>query len=309
MKKQIIPDEIIRNRELKHKKRNSSVVFFLLFLALGAGTIYSCKNGNTSGAANQPVLSAPATGANDSLQSQVNAARLQVDDLSSKTACLDSQVRLKDEEIAKLQKERAALARKNKSLGKKLRKDDKLVASLKKDLDDKDKMYAEKLGLLQSDKDNLNSQLSDLMKKYSNLKALGSVLHASDIRIEALHVKRRSRREKITRRAKKLNILRIHFDIDENRIAEDGTKELYLVINGPDGKLLSNEGNNPGEFTSYKDSEISYSVRKNIFLKQNEPVNDVTVDWDQRGEHEKGDYKIAIYNGGYKIGAGNVELN
>ena len=37
-------------------------------------------------------------------------------------------------------------------------------------------------------------------------------------------------------------------------------------------------------------------------------VKDVTVDWNQDGDFQRGTYKIEIYNSGYMVGSGNVTL-
>jgi len=279
-----------------------------IFLMVSSG-LFSCKNAETSNQqASQPTHAMDSLKVvTDSLQSQYSASRVEIDELTSKTALLDSQIRLKDKEIAKWKGQARKLEKKNKSLAAQMKKDGKLISDLKDELNGKSKEYAEKLGTLQSDRDNLAAQRDELMAKYNKLKALGSVLHASNFRIEPLHEKRNGR-EKATKRAKKVDMLHILFDIDENRIAEDGTKELYLVITGPDGKLQVTASQKGGTLTTSQGKTVNYSLMKNISLKQNEPVKDVSVEWKEEGEAEKGTYTIAIYNGGYRIGGGNMTL-
>lgn len=120
--------------------------------------------------------------------------------------------------------------------------------------------------------------------------------------------KRRNGKEKETKKAKKVDVLRITFDIVENRIAESGTKQLYLRIVGPDRNVLDTPSNASGVMNTAIGTQIQYSVMKNIVLTQNMPVKDVVVDWQQNGSYGKGTYTIEIYNEGYKVGSGNVEL-
>ena len=49
-------------------------------------------------------------------------------------------------------------------------------------------------------------------------------------------------------------------------------------------------------------------MQKDIPLVTNQPVKDITVEWKQEAEYESGVYTITIYNGGYRIGGGQVEL-
>ena len=53
---------------------------------------------------------------------------------------------------------------------------------------------------------------------------------------------------------------------------------------------------------------INYSVLKEIQLRQNEAMKNVTIDWTQDEDYKKGEYTIAVYNGGYRIGGGKVTL-
>ena len=244
----------------------------------------------------------------DSLQSQVNASNAKADQLSTEKMNLDSMIRQKDAEIIKLKGEISHLGKRNKTLEAKLKKDTEFINSLKAQLSDKARAYAESLGLLQADKDNLTQQNADLMKKYNALRELGAVLNASNFRLEPIHLKRHGKKEKETTKARKVDVFRIVFDIDENRIAEDGLKKLYAVITDPDGKLLSNTESVSGMIKTSNGTTINYSVLKEIQLRQNEAMKNVTIDWTQDEDYKKGEYTIAVYNGGYRIGGGKVTL-
>jgi hypothetical protein len=137
---------------------------------------------------------------------------------------------------------------------------------------------------------------------------LGAVLHASNIRMIPLDIRRSGKVEKETGKAKKVDVLRITFDIDENRIAENGVKDLYLRIVGPSGSLLSNAAYGSGVSSTYDGQSLNYTLAKQVSLKQGEPVSNVIVDWNQESNYERGDYKIEIFNEGYKIGGGSVHL-
>ncbi len=242
----------------------------------------------------------------DSLQAQYNAAHNQLDVMNSQNAALDSQIRNKDAQIAKLEKKVAYLSKSNKSLLAQVKKDKKFINSLKDELSDKARGFAEKLGLLQNERDALASAKDDLLARYNKLKELGSVLHASNIRLTAIHLKHHGTKEKKTRRAHRVDELKVDFDIDENRIADDGTKNLYIVIKDPAGTVLRNVAS--GTLTKSDGSGMGYSIEAQVPLKQNEPVKDVVVEWKKDTDYKKGLYDITIYNGAYKIGEGEVAL-
>ncbi len=296
--------------KLVSPQRAANAVVILFIAAITACVLPACKSNekpatvNTINNSSYDSLKA----VHDSLVSQYNAANLQVDDLNTRRSALDTQIMKKDAELTNLKKEVARLKKTNSGLASKLKNNEKFLSSIKDELTEKERSFAEKLGIMQADKDKLMKQLTDFIAKYKALKDLGSVLHASNIKLEPIHLKHNGTKEKKTKRARKMNVLRVHFDIDENRIAEDGMKQLYIVINGPDGKILGSEASATATFNLNTGTTSGYTVLKEIMLKQNEPVHDVMVDWKQEGEHQKGDYNISIYNGGYKIGAGSVTL-
>lgn len=247
------------------------------------------------------------THANDSLHSLYSALRLQMDELATKNTRLDSQIIEKDAAIYRLKYQVAHLSESNRRLNAELKKDKKMIASLEQEISDKARNFAEKIGLLQNERDQLAAQRDDYRDRYNKVKTLASVLHASNFRLQALHLKH-SGKEKKTRKARKADVLRIFFDIDENRVAEDGTKSLYLAISDPEGQLLK-DATGSGVFSNNNGAQTDFSILRQIDLKREEPVKNVIVDWKQEKDYEKGVYRIAIYNGGYKIGGGDVFLN
>ncbi len=247
--------------------------------------------------------------ANEALQTQVNAASAQIDEYMTKAKNLEDLIKQKDEEIAKITRQKEALERSNKKLVAELKANKKLISSLRDELADTSRSFAQRLDMLENDKNDLMRQRDSLIAKYNTVVALGSVLHASNIRLTAVNLKRNGAKEKDTKRARKADMLRIVFDIDENRIAENGTKKLYLVIKDPAGNLLSSPAAGSGVAPAANGKPaLNYSLLKEIALVTNQPVKDVSVDWRQEGDYEKGAYAIDIYNGGFRIGGGKVEL-
>ena len=297
--------------ELKPQSRHSSdqkttrTVLYILAIFFVTGGMFSCKNNNDAKNQEQGRVDSVAA-IKDTLQNQYNAARMQIDNDATKSAQLDSMIREKDRQIAALRSTNGRLEKSNKKMANELKADKKLIASLKQDLNDSSKSFEDRLAALENDRNDLVRQRDSLLSKYNKILALGSVLHASNIRLEAIHLKHHGTKEKDTKRARKADELRVEFDIDENRIAENGTKKLYLVITDPAGKLLSNTES--GVTNASNGTQLNYTLLKEIPLITNEPVKDIVVDWHQEGDYEKGTYTIAIYNGGYRIGGGSVEL-
>jgi hypothetical protein len=120
-------------------------------------------------------------------------------------------------------------------------------------------------------KDSINSALEETRN-------IASTLHVSGINITPLNDKSGGK-EKETSKAKKVDKLRISFDLDQNRLAPAGEKELFVSITGPDGKPISVSGSGSGTFTSREEGEKFFTSKVNV---QYENTRKVPVSFDFR---------------------------
>ncbi len=250
----------------------------------------------------------------DNIRSEYDAALARLDQLVTKNAEMESAINDKDGEIAQLKKQIQGIIKNSDATASDLKKARDLIATLNA----KVKGYEERIAELERD----NSRLTDanlvigkerdsavsenigLQKKVR----LGRVLHASNIRLEPIDLRRGGRKEVGTLKAKRTDVFRVIFNIDENRIVEDGVKDLYLRITGPDGALLINAAFGSGITNSHDGQTLEYTVAKQINLKQGEKVNNVMVDWNQESNYAKGSYTVEIFNDGYSIGKETIVL-
>ena len=170
----------------------------LVAFSFAIATMASCKNEDSAPQQQQQeqAKNDSLTKANDTLQSQVNAARVQIDEYMTKASKLEELIKIKDAEIAKLNKQKEELMRANKKLVSELKANKKLISSLRDELSDTSRSYADRLGMLEHDKNDLIRQRDSLIASYNRVVALGSVLHASNIRITAINLKRNGTKEK-----------------------------------------------------------------------------------------------------------------
>lgn len=244
------------------------------------------------------------------LEADFQAASAKLDQLVTQNAQMDSMLKGDQEALSKLRGQIRSILKKKDATQAELEQARIMIASL----NDKTREYEARIAELEKENTILTGNNKVLTRERDStvtqniaIKQLASVLHASNIRMEAIKVKRNGK-EKETQRAKKADILRITFDIDENRIAESGTKMVYLRVIDPKGAVINNPAKGSGMITTAKGDHLSYTLSKVIPLVTNQPYKNVVVDWNQDGEYEKGNYKIEIYNDGYSIGAGEVDL-
>ena len=151
---------------------------------------------------------------------------------------------------------------------------------------------------LTSDKENLQQNLSATKKELDEKVDVASTLHASNIGITAIDV-RNSGKEKATSTSKRADLMRISFVLDPNRIAPSGSKDIYVCVTAPDGKVIS-EGT---KFVTREDGEKLFTNKVTVNYEQGK-TTPVSFDWKQSDKYQTGNYKIEIYNNGFKIGEG-----
>jgi len=297
-------------------KKNNSIIYWVVILILLAGCVFLFMSKNKMAEDNDAAMKMKQQQLDSlstdraSLQKDFDAASMKIDQLTTQNAKLDSALQGDKEAMAKLRSQIAAVLSNKKATLEELKNAREMINNLT----DKTKQYEARIAELEKENTVLTGENKTLTKERDStvtenvaIKKLGSVLDCSNIRMEPLHTKKNGK-EKETKKARKTDVLRIMFDIDENRIAESGTKQIYLRIIAPDASIMSSPANGSGMLTTSKGDQLSYSVVKGVPLTQGQPLKNVMVDWNQDGDYTRGAYTIEIYSEGYKVGSGSVTL-
>jgi len=159
---------------------------------------------------------------------------------------------------------------------------------------------------LTSQKQVVEQNLATTQHIKDSIADIGSTLHASNINITGINVKGGGK-EKQTTTAKRVDVFRISFDLDENRISPSGSKELYVCVYGPDGKPITMPSNS-GTFQARDEGEKVFTNKVDVQY-ENGKRTPVSFDWKpEAGKYQTGNYKIEIYQNGFKIGEGTKAL-
>lgn len=308
-------DDYTSQYDLQPKKRNYTWIYLSIILLLLASNIYFFTKNNK--ASEQVLLVEEQKDEADSaraiLQSEYNASLARLDDLTGKNSKLDQQLKANSSELAKA-KERIEQILKNQNASKQeIAEARGLITRLNGKITGYEKEISrlkKENVILATERDSVVNDNQELHESNEGLKEkvnLAKVLHASNIRIAGVILGRR--KEKETSKAKRVDVLRVIFDIDENRVAESATRDLNVRILNPSGSLLSNAALGSGSFELAENGRTSYySISKKVSLQTGQPLSNIKVDWQQSAEYEKGNYTIEIYNEGYLIGRGTVSL-
>lgn len=302
-------------------KDNRKLIYGILIVALLGtwGYIIYDKNKTNEDIAQLQTQTRTTEVSRDSIQEQYNDIAQQFDTLKSSNLQLQGQLSQKDESIKNLRSQIEAELKKGKRDNAKLQS---LINELRGRVNDYEtqiaQLKAENEQLTSSNRqltvqrDSLNTSNQTLTQTLSTTEAaraqvedVASTLHASNINIAAINVKG-SGKEKSTSTAKRADLFRISFQLDENRIAPSGEKELYVVVTGPDGKPITTPANGSGTFQSREEGEKVFTNRVDVQYNQGQRAP-VSFDW-KIDNYQTGNYKVEIYHNGYKIGEGTKSL-
>jgi myosin heavy subunit len=289
----------------------SKIIIALLTVALIGSWIYF-SNSKTELIAQNDVKVATIDSAKNVIQAEFIAAAAKADSLTSQNTSLQGDLLEKSTEIQKLKGNISNILRKKNATDKELADAKTLinelngkVANLFADLgkaQEANKQLTAQNSDLTNQNTTLNSNLTATTKEKERLQDIGSTLHASSFNIQALRIKEDGK-ERVTNNAKRANTIRLSFQIDKNKITPSGAQELYVCITAPDGKALGEGGN----FSTREDGTKAFSNKLSVQYEQN-AVLPVSYDLKNASKFVEGEYKVEVYNNGFKIGEGKTSL-
>lgn len=267
-------------------------------LALGAYLVFDKNNSNENIQQKETTLSA-VTAEKSEVQSSFDASLSRLDSMVGVNTSLNTQLEEKNAEIAKTKEEIRTILNKQDATKEELARAKSLIAKLNSKISG---LQAE-VARLRTDNDRLNNDLTvsnaakvELEKKVD----VGSTLHASNIVITPMNVKR-SGKEKISDRAKKVDKITVSFDV-ANRIVQSGFTDVYVVVLGPDGQKVEAEPVTGGSFSAREEGEKEYSAKVPVAL-ETAKTQKVSFSF-APAKFVKGNYTIQIYQNGFLIGEG-----
>lgn len=295
--------------EISRPKRNNTWIYFIIIILLLGTNVYLFFQRRDATRQNVIIREQlHQTGSEkETLQKEYEASLARLDELTTQNAKLNKDLQSSNSEIGKTKARIQAILSKEHATETELKEARGLIKSLNLKITD----YETQIAVLKKQNTDLSVQRDSVVSTNSQLQQkvnLAKVLHASNIRIKPINLRHGGRKEQETERAKRADLLRIIFDIDENKITDSGLKELQIRIVNPQGELLSNAALGSGSFRTSDGGIIYFSLSKNIQLQTGVPVKDIDVDWSQGASYEKGAYNVEIYHEGYLIGKSSVSL-
>lgn len=135
-----------------------------------------------------------------------------------------------------------------------------------------------------------NKQLTDKIN-------LASVFVASEVRLSAMTIK--GSREEETSQAKKAKKFVLSFLV-QNNINQYTGAEIYVVITGPGGEVIKNEGWESKTMDTRNEGKKEYTLKARFDYERGEQKRSIfSVN---TSKYQKGNYILQLYHNGYMIG-------
>jgi hypothetical protein len=249
----------------------------------------------------------------DSVQLLYNESLARLDSITGNNNNLQGQLSENNSEITKLKNEINSILRKKNATAAELARAKSLISTLNNKIGNLEVEVARLTGenqqlattntVLTSEKQTLETNLQATTTEKEQLAQtvdVASTFSASNIQIKAVNEKR-SGKEKETTTAKRVDKLMVSFDV-ENRIAHSGPADMYVIVTAPNGQVVSDASMGSGTLTTRTDGDKPYTFKTSIEYEQGTRKN-IQVPLRQN-DFQTGNYKIEIYQNGFKIAEG-----
>jgi len=305
------------NTSQNYPERNNNtkniVIGLLAALLLGTWGYYLYDhNKNVEQHAVMQTQVTTSTTARDSVQSLYNESLTRLDSITGSNNNLQGKLGQRQTDITKLKNEINRILRDKNASQADLRKAKGLIAELNGKIANLEEEVARLTGenqqlastnthltqeraVLQTNLQTTTAEKDELAKTVD----VASTFTASNITITPIHEKKNGK-EKVTDHAKRVNKLVVSFDV-MNRVARSGPADMYVIVTGPDGKVIS-DSTGSGTLTTRTDGDKPYTTKTSLDYQQGNRQN---VQFPLHQDNfQIGDYKIEIYQNGFKIAEG-----
>ena len=293
------------------------VAIIVLLLLVNAVAIYLLYSENK---AKNDVTSQKTTLQNEfkALGDTLDSKKMELEQFKGKNAELDSVINAKQDEIEKQKKTISGLFAKGKMTNTELAKAKEMITQYEASIADLQKKVDE-LSKQNQVLTNQNQQLStdlttekkttaDLTNQNQGLSKkveLGSLLQLRSLTVEGI-AKKKNGKEVVEKKVKKVESLKISFETGDNKVLEPGKLSLYVRVINPKGETISVTDQGSGTLKSAEKGEpIQYTKEADMDWAQSNKK--VVVYWSQNVK-DAGIYKVEVYQSGYVVGSGQVEL-
>lgn len=309
------------DRDTAGKNKSNNIIIILLAGSLIAtwGYILWDKNQTSIEKKETELTISNTVMERDRLQKELEASSARYDELKTVSSKKDSTIYARDRDIITKKAKIESLLSRNNATAAELKEARNLIAAMNKDIEG----FKQQIELLEGQKIQLTQEkaavtqerdiisrrydsAAEVIRTRDEVIDVASTLHASNFSIAGI-MEKSGGKEKVTGKARRVDKLRINFDLDENMITPSGNKQLFVVITDPSGKSIHDEKLGSGIFFTREGQERNYTQKIDVNYIQNKKQT-VSIDWRKNEAYISGNYRIEVFNNGFKIGEAAIPL-
>jgi len=169
------------------------------------------------------------------------------------------------------------------------------------------------VGTLTSERERLvkrQTELSDSVVTFTaaNKELSAKVSQAAALKAQNLKVltvnSRGKTKDKEEYKAKRVDKLKLVFNLPENALTAQESKDIYLRVLDPQGAVVANDATGSGEF-EVDGAPSKFTARESVAYQNNNQKVEMLYD---NSQLRPGKYSVELYSEGYKIGGTNFTI-
>lgn len=292
------------NRENKSGNKAVAILLGVLLLGSLAGNfyLYKARDNKEMVINDKEVVIDSLVEARVSIESELEATRLELESYRGKSAELDSLLNDANRKLTEKENQIKRLVKDRKSA-------DKLIAELKKEREELAKLreeYENRIDDLVAENENLKNTVN--VVTITRDSALGKLTEAGALRVEYVTVKtykvRGSGKQVETGLARRAEKMEVCFAIMDNKFAQAGTHEVHWRVLQPNGGVLGEKGK-----FMVKDQGIESGYTAMETFEYDKNRKDICLNFmDEKYKFEKGTYVVELFVDGVLHTSGFYEL-
>ncbi|HLT07097.1 MAG TPA: hypothetical protein VK014_06190 [Cyclobacteriaceae bacterium] len=302
-------NEAPENNKRKDTGKNILIVVLVILVILSGIKLYRDSKEKEQQSEEILILSEDNSDLNMRLDSMTYQLDLRIKEIEKLGGDIDSLVTIKEQLIQERNSDKKRSAADIASLNKKidgygalLKEKDSEILKLR---ELNEQLYTENKDLkttkaeIEEEVVKLNIRQQELEEKVN----VAATLKAENIVVAAVNARGRERTDEF--RNRQLQKLKVSFTLAENKVAQAGTKDIYVQVLGPNNQVIFDVAKGSGTF-NIDGREEFYTAKQDILYDNNQQP--LTYFYEKGSDYTPGRYNVRIYADGVVIGSKTFEV-
>jgi len=302
-------NEAPENNKSKDTGKNILILVLVILVIISGIKLYRDSKEKEQKSEEILILSEDNSDLNMRLDSMTFQLDLRIQEIENLGGEVDSLVAIKEQLIAERNSDKKRTATEIANLNRKidgystlLKEKDNEIIKLR---DVNEQLYTENKDLkttkaeIEEEVVKLNMKKQELEEKVN----VAATLKAENIQIAAVNSRGRERTDEF--RNRQLEKLKISFSLADNKVAQPGTKDIYVQVFTPNNQVIFDVAKGSGTF-NIEGREEFFTAKQDILFDNSQ--QQLTYFYEKGSDYSTGVYTVRIYADGFVIGSKTFEV-